>query len=164
MKSKIVFFIVSFIMWFLLSWDISVSNIFVGLLVCFILTWIMGGMFTKEPEKYAQFTRYIWFLYYLPVFFWEMLKANLDVAYRVIHPDMPINPGIVKVRTKLKSEAGLTILANSITLTPGTITVDCDPENGYLYVHCINVKSQDIDEATKIIVEKFEKILVHIFE
>lgn len=152
------------VMWSLLSWDLSLQNILIGLLVSLTLTWILGGMFSKGPDKFIQVSRYLWFLYYIPVFGWEMLKANLDVAYRVLHPDMPINPGIVKVKTKLKSETGITFLANSITLKPGTITIDCDPVNGYLYVHCINVKSQDVDEATKIIVEKFEKILTHIFE
>jgi multicomponent Na+:H+ antiporter subunit E len=93
-----------------------------------------------------------------------MIKANLDVAYRVIHPKLPIKPGIVKVKTKLRSEAALTYLANSITLTPGTFTIDVDQENGYLYIHWIWVKSDDIEEATEIIVRRFEKILEKIFE
>ena len=98
------------------------------------------------------------------IFAWECFKANIDVAYRVIHPDMPINPGIVKVKTSLKSETGLTFLANSITLTPGTLTVDIDKENGSLYVHWIDVKNKDVKGATEKIVKKFEKILTEIFE
>ena len=82
----------------------------------------------------------------------------------VIHPDLPMRPGIVKVRTNLKSDSGLTFLANTITLKPGTMTVDIDRENGFLYVHWVNVESQDIEKATKIIVEKFEKVLMRIFE
>jgi multicomponent Na+:H+ antiporter subunit E len=56
--------------------------------------------------------------------FIEIIKANLDVALRVIKPVIPINPGIVKVKTKLKTPMGRLILTNSITLTPGTLTVD----------------------------------------
>ena len=93
-----------------------------------------------------------------------MIKANFDVAYRVVHPKLPIKPGIVKVKTKLKSDTGLTFLANSITLTPGTMSVDIDRENGYLYIHWINVKSTDVEKATEIIVSRFEKILEKIFE
>jgi multicomponent Na+:H+ antiporter subunit E len=93
-----------------------------------------------------------------------MIKANFDVAYRVVHPKLPIKPGIVKVKTKLKSDTGLTFLANSITLTPGTMSVDIDKENGYLYIHWINVKSTDLEKATEIIVSRFEKILEKIFE
>jgi multicomponent Na+:H+ antiporter subunit E len=93
-----------------------------------------------------------------------MIKANFDVAYRVVHPKLPIKPGIVKVKTRLKSDTGLTFLANSITLTPGTMSVDIDRENGYLYIHWINVKSADVEKATEIIVSRFEKILEKIFE
>jgi multicomponent Na+:H+ antiporter subunit E len=86
------------------------------------------------------------------------------VAYRVIHPDLLINPGIVKVKTSLQSDIGLTLLANSITLTPGTLSVDIDKDNSVLYIHWIDVQSRDIEEATRTIVERFERILRNIFE
>ena len=77
---------------------------------------------------------------------------------------VPIKPGIVKVETSLKSDTGLTFLANSITLTPGTLTVDIDREGGFLYIHWINVRHKDIEGATKSIVKRFERILTRIFE
>jgi multicomponent Na+:H+ antiporter subunit E len=86
------------------------------------------------------------------------------VAYRVLHPKLPINPGIVKVKTILKTETGLTFLANFITLTPGTFSVDIDKDKGYLYIHWIDVKTQNIEEASQIIVSKFERILKEVFE
>jgi multicomponent Na+:H+ antiporter subunit E len=109
-------------------------------------------------------TRYLWFCYYVPVFLWECLKANIDVAMRVLNPKLPINPGIVKVKTTLKSDTGLTFLANSITLTPGTFCVDIDAESGVLYIHWIDVKTQDVEKATQAIVLKFENILKKVFE
>ena len=75
---------------------------------------------------------------------------------------MPIKPGIVKVKTKLKSDSGVTALANSITLTPGTLTVDVANENE-LYVHWLVVESADEAEATKTIVSRFEFFLEKIF-
>jgi len=107
--------------------------------------------------------RIFWFLLYIPVFFYYMMAANFDVVYRALHPQMPINPGIVKIKTRLKSESGITALANSITLTPGTLTVDLT-DDGYLYVHWINVKSVDIQQATEQIARKFEWFLEKIFE
>ncbi len=70
-------------------------------------------------------------------FFIAMAKANLDVAYRVITGR--IRPGIVRIDTGLKTDYALTFLANSITLTPGTLSVDVDEENNYLYVHWIHI-------------------------
>ena len=76
-------------------------------------------------------------------------------------PSLPINPGIVKTQTVLKSKMGRMILANSITLTPGTLTVDI--EDDILYIHWVDVCCEDIDKATAAIVGKFEKILVKIY-
>lgn len=164
MKSKIVLFIIGILVWCLLNWPIDLPHLFVGLVVSLFVSITAGGLFAKRPHYFLHWHRYLWFLYYIPLFLWECLKANIDVAYRVIHPRLPIRPGIVKVKTTLKSDTGLTFLANSITLTPGTMTVDVDRENGILYIHWINVKSEDIEESTKIIVKRFEKILKRIFE
>lgn len=164
MKSRIVLFIIGFIMWCLFNWPVDLTHIILGIIVSLIITMITGDLFVQRPHLLLHWKRYLWFLYYIPLFLWECLKANIDVAYRVIHPKLLINPGIVKVKTTLKSDTGLTFLANTITLTPGTMSVDIDRENGFLYIHWINVQAQDIEKATQIIVEKFEKILKRIFE
>ena len=106
--------------------------------------------------------RVFWFLYYIPVFFIHMVKANLDVAYRVLHLEVPIRPGIVKVTTGLKSDLGITFLANSITLTPGTLTVDIVGSD--LYIHWINITDDDPERQTELIVSRFENILKKVFE
>ena len=109
--------------------------------------------------------RCLWFVYYIAVFLWECVKANIDVAYRVVHPDLPISPGTIRVKTGLKSDVGLTFLANSITLTPGTTTVDIDKYRGYIYVHWLCVR-KDYDRTSEklAVVGKFERILKKVFE
>ena len=147
-----------------MSWSIDLPHVIVGLAVAAFVAFITGDLFSRRPHQFGHITRYLWFVYYIPLFLWECLKANIDVAYRALHPKMPINPGIVKVKTTLKSDTGLTFLANSITLTPGTLCVDIDPKEGVLYIHWIDVKSQDINAATQLIVSKFEGVLKRIFE
>ena len=164
MKSRIILFILSFFVWTLLSWPPDWQHLVVGLFVAALVAVLTGDMFVKRPHHFKHIKRYLWFMYYMPIFLWEVFKANIDVAFRVSHPDIPIHPGIVKVKTSLRSETGLTFLANSITLTPGTLSVDIDRDKGYLYVHWIEVKDKDTDKATAIIVERFEKILRRIFE
>ncbi len=163
-KSQIILFILALIIWLFLTWPADLQHLIIGVFVCVFVSFMTGDMFVKRPHRFKQFTRYLWFLYYIPLFIWECIKANIDVAYRVGHPDLLINPGIVKVKTTLKSDTGLTFLANSITLTPGTMSVDIDEENGFLYIHWIDVKEKDIEKATKLIVENFERILGKIFE
>lgn len=164
MGSRIILFVVGFLVWVLLNWVPDWQHIVIGVFVSGFVAYMTGDFFIKRPHLVVHVGRYFWFFYYVPIFLWECLKANIDVAYRVMHPDLPIHPGIVKVRTILKSDTALTFLANSITLTPGTLSVDIDRDNGYLYVHWIYVKDRDIGGATKLIVEKFEKILKRIFE
>ncbi len=165
MKSKIVLFLVAFLVWTFLNWVPDWQHLVVGIFIAGFVAYLTGDLFITRPHLLKHPLRYwYFFVYYLPLFFWECLKANLDVAYRVLHPKTPINPGIVKVKTSLKTDTALTFLANSITLTPGTLTVDIDKDNGILYVHWIDVKAEDIESATRIIVERFEKILRKIFE
>lgn len=159
---KIILILLSFAVWLLLTWTLNWQNLIVGGLVSIMVGLIFGNLTVSAPAKVFQLQRWFWFILYIPVFLWEMAKANLDVAYRVVHPKMPINPGIVKVKTKIQSDMGRTLLANSITLTPGTFTVDIKDE--FLYIHWINVKYQDVDEASKEIVGRFENFLLKIFD
>ncbi len=164
MKSKVILFFLAFLVWMGLTWPPDWQHFAIGILVAGFVSFMTGDMFVRRPYIFKNPQRYFWFLYYLPIFIWECFKANIDVAWRVGHPDMPISPGIVKVKTILKSDTGLTFLANSITLTPGTLSVDIDQEKGFIYVHWIDVKDKDIERATGLIVRRFEKILSRIFE
>ncbi|MBA7606778.1 hypothetical protein ES703_13928 [subsurface metagenome] len=167
---RITLFIVSLIIWYLLSWPYNFQDntmdwqiFIVGIVFSLIAALLFVEVFTKHPLKLFSVKRYFWALCYIPMLFFYMLIANLDVVYRVIHPLMPIRPGIVKVRTSLKSESAKAALANSITLTPGTLTVDIT-DDGYLYIHWINVKATDMEEATRLIVARFEGMLARIFD
>lgn len=159
---RIILFIVAFFFWLLLTWTLNWQHILVGIGISFLIAILFGEKFIEDTKKCFQIKRYLWFFYYLPIFLWECIKANLDVAYRVLHPKMPIKPGIVKVKTTLKTDIAKTFLANSITMTPGTLSVDIKDE--YLYIHWINLRSKEMGEATKMIVGRFEKILKKIFE
>lgn len=163
-----ILFILWFVVWTFLSWPPDAKDIIAGLLVSLFVTFMTSDIMhlkgtgkRREISIAGRFVCLAWFIYYVFVFLWECLKANIDVAYRVVHPDLPISPGTVKVKVALKSDIGLTFLANSITLTPGTTSVDVDKERGYLYVHMLRVKE---GPGRLKIVDKFENILKRIFE
>ncbi|MEA1940376.1 MAG: Na+/H+ antiporter subunit E [Candidatus Caldatribacteriota bacterium] len=117
----------------------SVFEIITGIILSVIVAIIaFRVLFQKRNYRMLNPFRWIIFLVYLiGPFFWAMAKANIDVAYRVITGK--INPGIVRISPNLKTDLGITLLADSITLTPGTLTVDIDEENNDLYIHWINV-------------------------
>ncbi len=159
---RLVFFVILFMLWLLLVWSVDRQELIAGFLVTLLVAGVLGGMYLKEPKRIFAPARWFFFLVYLPYFLFYCIRANIDVAYRVIHPDMPIRPGIVKVVTSLKTDIAKTFLANSITLTPGTLTIDIVGQD--LYVHWIYVESDDPEEQTKEIVKRFEPLLARIFE
>lgn len=95
---------------------------------------------------------------YLAVLIIALVRANLDMARRVVSPSLPIRPALVRVPTSLRSDLGRLVLANSITLTPGTLTVDIDGDE--LLVHWIDCPpGTDIAAATRTIAGDFERHL-----
>lgn len=152
--------------WLLLSAPFSMQELIFGTVIAALI----AAMPLAGNRVYGEITlmprRLVYALAYLFVFLAAVVKSNLDVAFRVLHPKLPINPGIVKVKTRLTSRMGRLFLANSITLTPGTITVAAEGEE--LFVHWLNVEepvggNTDVEENTAKIVSGFEKYLEVIF-
>ncbi len=160
---RVVLFIWAFVLWVLLTWPVDRQSCAVGLVVSLVVALVMREMTTERFGRWLNPVRWFWAFLYFFVFTYYVIKANFDVAYRVLHPSMPIHPGIVKVKSKLQSASARTALANSITLTPGTMTIDFTDDGTY-YVHWINVKSQDIEEATEQIIGRFEWFIRRIVE
>jgi len=165
---RVIYFVLAFIVWLLMAWPfvdgrIALQTVVAGLIASFLVAVLFHDILPKEHHIFVSPVRVFWFLVYVPVFFYYVIRANLDVVYRALHPAMPIHPGIVKIKTNLKTDSAITALANSITLTPGTLPVDLT-DDGYLYVHWINVRSDDLEKATELISRRFEWFLHKIFE
>jgi len=160
-KNIFVSFLILFVFWILLNNTFDPLILGLGA----VLALLISLLFCSRCNVFAKIRltpkAFLYTFIYLVVFLIELVKSNLDVARRVLSPQLPINPGIVEVKTKLTSRMGRMILANSITLTPGTLSVDVSDDR--LFIHWIDVKSEDIDEATKQIVRKFEKYLEEIY-
>ncbi|MCK5759041.1 MAG: Na+/H+ antiporter subunit E [Clostridiales bacterium] len=156
MKKFFSTFIFCFLVWILLA-GISPPELILGVAISIVLA-ILIAKFTdisiswKTPVQIVLFT-----VLYIPVFLYELVKSNIDVLFRVLNPKLPINPGFVKVKSEIKGKLGKLILANSITLTPGTISVDADDEG--IFVHWINVQGSSEEEYSEKIAGKFERLL-----
>ena len=154
--------VTAFLLWVLLFWSVEPAVLVTGAIFALIVAAVLKEIYPERLDMLLSPRRWMFFLIYLPYFFYYCIQANLDVALRVIHPDMPIRPGIVKVRTTLHSDMAKTFLANSITLTPGTLTVDIDGQD--IYVHWINIDTEEASERTAKICGRFEPLLRRVFE
>ncbi len=156
-------FITLLALWLALVGNLDPQEIAAGSIVAVAVAVIArGAPFTGRSLRFLHPRRLVTALVYIPYLLWSIVESNVDVALRVIDPSLPIRPGIVRVRTRLKNPVARLVLANSITLTPGTLTVDlCEDE---LCIHWVDVQARNIDEATKKIVTGFERFLEVIFE
>lgn len=160
-KYRLTAFLVLLAIWVLIMYPFGLPDLYLGAGLALLLVLLpMPGMSIYKEIGLAP-KKIVFALIYVGVFLIAVIRSNLDVAFRVVKPKLPINPGIVKVKTKLKSSLGRMFLANSITLTPGTITVDIQGED--LYIHWIDVTCEDPQGATEKIVAQFERYLEVIF-
>jgi len=96
--------LVTFVLWLALSSKLDRPELICSVLVCLIISFFGAHIYSKLGFPSISMKMVLFFLVYTIVLFWEIIKANFDVAYRVIHPRMPIKPGIVVIKTSLKSD------------------------------------------------------------
>jgi multicomponent Na+:H+ antiporter subunit E len=149
-------FAVSLLLWVLLVGSLDAQELLAGAVVALLVTVVAAprlGIFTGmrfSPAAPIHLVRY------LVRFFVALVIANFDVARRVLSPSLPIRPAVVEVRTELRSALGRMLLANSITLTPGTLTIDVEDDR--LLVHWIDCPpGTDLAHATAAIAAGFER-------
>ena len=162
MSRRIAYFVLGFAVWMLLVYTFHYQEVIAGIGVALLTAVLFGKYLPLHPSKLLSPVRWFWLLAYIPVFAYMCVKCNIDVALRVLSPGLQLKPGIVKIRTSLKSDIARVFLANSITLTPGTMTVEL--KDDVLYIHWIEVGSNDPAEAGKAIIGPFEYFLSRIFD
>jgi len=154
-------FVVLFVIYLFLA-GFTVDEVIVGSIVSAAMTLILVKYVNFKIDLLLPIKLVKFVFIYLPVFIWKLILANFDVARRVLSPKIPLNPGIVRVKTNLKGDFGKLALANSITLTPGTLSIDIEGDD--LYVHTVDVLGKTEAENRKIISSTFENILGGIFK
>ncbi len=156
-KNYIIMFITLMGVWLLLNNNLALETVVIGMIISVLLPFLFCSK--CQVFTYLKFTpkSLLYTFLFLFRFIVELIKSNLDVSRRVLTPSLPINPGVVEVKTKLQSKIARLILANAITLTPGTFTLDIIDDS--LFIHSIDVTSTDVSKNTESIVRKFEKYL-----
>ena len=164
LKRRLLDLIIYFVLWLLLTWSFDVQGLIAGAVLAVLFSLVLAGLLPQRVERLFSPVRWFWAIAHLLSLMLWIIVANFDVFYRVIHPNLPIRPGIVKVKTSLKTDEGKTFLANSITLTPGTLTIDVIDD--WLYVHWINVHEnlEDTEAITRDIAGRFEVTLRRVFD
>jgi len=149
------------LVWLAFTSTFAIQEVLIGLITSALISFLSIRLFTCCTLSIFHPVKIFYMIKYLIVFLIALVQSNFDVARRVLTPSLPINPGIVKFKTKLKTNYSKMVLANSITLTPGTLSVDVKDDT--FYIHWIDVKTTDPEQAYTDIAGQFEKILLKIF-
>ncbi len=158
-------FILTFIVYVVFSGSITAYDLITGAVVALVTSLITANLVVSNPSKLFQVKRFGWLLAYsIRYFFVDEVRAHLDVMRRILHPRMPINPGIVKIPYEVVSDYAMLTIANSITNTPGTVVVDVFPEEKAFYVHWINAVVTEPEKARESVSRIFEKFAKRIFD
>ncbi len=158
-------FLILFLFWTTLSGKLDVKHLTIGAVTSLVVAWVTLSLL-RLPSGENKDDYYLAFdipirrlLAYVPWLIWEVVKANVHVALIVLNPKMPIEPKMFKFTKKMDSPVAQVLLANSITLTPGTITVDLQ-DNVYI-VHALDEDSEKAltpDEGEAVMPEKVARL------
>jgi multicomponent Na+:H+ antiporter subunit E len=142
--------------WILFTGTFDAPELGMGILVALVAVLAAGDRLALLAGLRLSPLAPFHLLRYLGYFVVQLALSNLDMARRVLSPALPINPELVEVRTGLSSELGRMLLANSITLTPGTLTVEAEGDR--LLIHWIDsTPGSDLESATRAIAAGFEQ-------
>lgn len=120
-----------------------IGELLIGLAIGLLIAFAFRRFYAEEVSVSRALRVAPYAVLYLLVFAKDLLTANVDVAYRVLAPSMPIEPDVVEVPLRVESDLAITTIANSITLTPGTLTMDYDESRNSLYVHGITGRNEE---------------------
>lgn len=130
-------FILLLLIWFIFNGKITVELTVLGIILCAcIYLFMCKFMDYSIKQDIAIMEKSLFFLYYIGVLIVEIVKSNLQVMHLVLSDREVAEPVIIEYRTRLKTRIGRVILANSITLTPGTITISLEEDE--LIIHCLD--------------------------
>ena len=153
-------FIVFYVLWIALS-GVAVEELIVGAVVALLLSFVVGHLTDYHFDGRTPLSTIKYIFMYIPLFIVKLIQANLDMAKIVLSKDLPIKPGFVILKTSLKKDISKLSLANSITLTPGTLSVDIKDEE--VLIHWVKVEGSE-DQQKEAIAGAFEKQLGGIFK
>lgn len=126
--------------WMMLTGSFTGPGFVVGFLFGYVCLALMQRH-VPVLEGYAQrVPGWIGFVFY---FVWQVIKSNAEIAWEVSTPGLSIKPGVVAVPLELNSDVGITLFANFITLTPGTLSLDISDDRTVLYVHAMYADEED---------------------
>jgi multicomponent Na+:H+ antiporter subunit E len=144
--------------WVTLTMNLSVENVIIGFVVSYLALWFVQRK-NKARKYFYVVPRFISFS---ALFIKEVVVGSMKICYDIITPKHFMNPGIIAVPLDVKTDLEITILANAITLTPGTTSLAVSDDKSVLYVYNVYLDKHDIQKSIDAIKNGLEKKLLEV--
>jgi multicomponent Na+:H+ antiporter subunit E len=128
------------LVWSGLLGGITLANLVSGFIVSYLMLWLVTRGQRGHDAYFGKLPRLIGFIVY---YLWELLVSNAIIAYDVLTPTHHMKPGVIGIPIDAKTDLEITVLANLITMTPGTLSLDISPDRKTLYVHAMYIRDPE---------------------
>jgi multicomponent Na+:H+ antiporter subunit E len=162
-------YVMQLAVWIVLTGSLSLSALVSGLAGILVARGVFGRVFLRgaKNRSLADVAVRGWVaIRLIPIFLSEAFSAAVILAYMAMQPRLRFRSGVIRVPTTLKNRFAITVLANLVTLSPGTMTLDFDHEESCYYIHCVDLRDLDLEgeAGRRAVIERFEEPLRRIFE
>ena len=149
--------IILWIIWLLLNNSVAAGHLVLGFLLAVIISWYTADFWPRKVNIQEPLT----LLKFIAIVLWDILVANVKVAKLILDKSDKLTPAFIRIDLDIQTPLGISILANTISLTPGTVSCDYKADSHQLLIHCLSV--DDIDEAIQEIKQRYEQPLIKVF-
>lgn len=155
--------------WAVLQGSFSLVNLLIGAILSIVLLWFLRPLYedtwsSSEPVTFRstveQAKQFFWVIELLAYFVYELVLSSVQVAAAVLRPNMRLTPGVVALPLDAKSDLEITVLANLISLTPGTLSLEVAPDKTKLYIHSMFVEGEEAAETSAYIKRTLERRVI----
>ena len=147
-----------FVVWLLLNNTVALGHIILATFLAIAIPLLTASMHDPQPKFHKPLT----ILRYILMVFGDIIKANFEVLILVLGPAKRLKPAFVAVPIDIRYDLPITILASTVSLTPGTVSAEISEDNKWLYVHVLHLKNKD--ELIRLIKQRYEQPLMEIFK
>lgn len=148
------------VIWASLRGNFTTENLIMGYIIGYLLLALLARQGIIESQAYVR--RIPKIISLILFFHWELILANLRLAWDAITPGYQMTPGIIAIPLDVKTDAEITLLSNLITLTPGTLSLDVSEDKSVLYIHAMFIDDGDVERVVRSIKNGFERRVMEI--
>ncbi|EMR12770.1 cation antiporter [Methylophaga lonarensis MPL] len=146
------------LIWLLLNNTMAAGHVVLGAVLAVFIPWLSSAFW---PEQVC-IKKPLVLLRYILVVLWSIIVANINVARLILGRSDKLQPGFISLELRLQSPVGISMLSNTISLTPGTVSCDLSDDRRYLLIHALHI--DDVEAIISDIQNRFEQPLLEIFE